>query len=111
MVGGIVMELKIHPRISEKTYAQAQNGMYVFDVPVRANKQQITDAVAKQYDVTVVDVNTVLAKGKVKKSYRKGGSPVVGKRNDVKKAYVRLAEGQTIPVFAEADAGKSEEKK
>lgn len=95
------MELKIYPRISEKTFAQAQTGMYVFDVPVRATKQQITDAVAKQYSVDVVDVNTMLAKGKVKKSYRKGGAPVIGKRRDVKKAYVRLAEGNTIPVFEE----------
>jgi len=96
------MELKIYPRISEKTFAQAQAGTYVFDVPVRATKQQITDAVAKQYSVSVVDVNTILAKGKVKKSYRKGGAPVVGKRRDVKKAYVRLAEGNTIPVFEES---------
>ena len=96
------MELRIHPRMSEKTFAQAQGGTYVFDVPKRATKQQVTDAVAKQFDVTVVAVNTVLAKGKVKKSYRKGGAAVIGKRNDVKKAYVRLAEGQSIPVFAEA---------
>jgi len=95
------MELKIYPRISEKTFAQAQAGTYVFDVPTRATKQQITDAVKKQYSVEVVDVNTVLAKGKVKKSYRKGGAPVVGKRRDVKKAYVRLAEGNSIPVFEE----------
>lgn len=95
------MELKIHPRISEKTFAQAQNGMYVFDVPARATKQQISQAVAKQFSVSVVDVNTVVVKGKVKKSYRKGGAPVVGKRKDVKKAYVRLGEGQTIPVFEE----------
>ena len=95
------MELKIHPRISEKTFAQAQAGTYVFDVPTRATKQQITDAVKKQYSVEVVDVNTVLAKGKVKKAYRKGGAPVVGKRRDVKKAYVRLAEGNSIPVFEE----------
>ena len=101
------MELKISTRISEKTYAQAQNGMYVFDVPVRATKQQIADAVAKQFAVEVVTVNTVLAKGKVKKAYRKGGSPVIGKRRDVKKAYVRLADGQSIPVFEE----KTEEKK
>jgi large subunit ribosomal protein L23 len=95
------MDLKIYPRISEKTFAQAQAGTYVFDVPTRATKQQITDAVKKQYSVEVVDVNTVLAKGKVKKSYRKGGAPVIGKRKDVKKAYVRLAEGNTIPVFEE----------
>lgn len=95
------MELKIFPRVSEKTFAQAQAGMYVFDVPKRATKQQVADAVSKQYSVSVVDVNTTILKGKVKRSYRKGGAPVVGKQNDVKKAYVRLAEGQTIPVFEE----------
>jgi large subunit ribosomal protein L23 len=108
MVGGKVMELKIYPRVSEKTYAQAQTGMYVFDVPKRATKQQITNAVAKQYSVEVVGVNTIVVKGKVKKSYRKGGAPVVGRRKDVKKAYVRLAEGQSIPVFAEAEAAATD---
>lgn len=109
------MELKIHPRMSEKTFAQSQSGIYVFDVPVRATKQQIVHAVAKQFDVEVVTVNTVLAKGKVKKSYRKGGAPVVGTRRTVKKAYVRLAEGQSLPFFDQADAQKmqatAEEKK
>lgn len=94
------MELKIFPRMSEKTYAQSQSGIYVFDVPKRATKQQITDAVAKQFSVNVVDVNTVIAKGKAKRSVRKGGAMVKGMRSDVKKAYVRLAEGQSIPVFA-----------
>lgn len=100
------MELKIIPRISEKSYAQAANGMYIFNVPLKATKLQVADAVAKQFDVTVVGVNTVLAKGKVKRSYRKGGAAVVGKRANVKKAYVRLAEGQSIPVFAEAEQEK-----
>lgn len=98
------MELKIHPRMSEKTFAQSQNGIYVFDVPARATKQQIAEAVTKQFDVTVVTVNAVVAKGKVKKSYRKGGAPVVGTRRTIKKAYVRLAEGQTLPFFDQAEA-------
>lgn len=95
------MELQLIPRISEKSYAEAQNGMFVFDVPGTANKQQIAAAVAAQYGVTVVDVNTTIQKGKVKRTYRKGGSPVIGKRTNSKKAYVRLAEGQTIPGFSE----------
>lgn len=102
------MELKVIPRMSEKSYQQSQNGMYVFNVPAKASKQQIADAVAKQFDVTVVTVNVMIAKGKVKQSYRKGGRPVTGKRRDVKKAYVRLAEGNSIPVFAAVEA---EEKK
>lgn len=102
------MELKVIPRMSEKSYQQSQSGMYIFDVPTTATKQQISEAVAKQFSVQVETVNVVVAKGKVKKSYRKGGSPVVGKRRNVKKAYVRLAEGNSIPVFAGAEG---EEKK
>lgn len=101
------MELKIHPRMSEKTFAESQTGIYVFDVPARATKQQIADAVNKQFDVTAVTVNVVVAKGKVKKSYRKGGAPVIGTRRTIKKAYVRLAEGQTLPFFDQVDNGGS----
>lgn len=93
------MELTIIPRMSEKTVGQAQNGMYVFEVPVSATKQMVAQAVSKQYGVKVVSVNTLTTEGKVKRSYRRGGNPVVGKRSDVKKAYVRLAEGDKISAF------------
>ncbi len=110
------MELKIFPRMSEKSYAEAQNGIYIFDVPKNASKQQIIDAVSKQYSVSVVDANTTIIKGKAKRAYRKGGASVIGKKKDVKKAYVHLAEGQTISVFDEnkesgADQTSAKEKK
>jgi large subunit ribosomal protein L23 len=97
------MELQIIPIVSEKSYTHAQLGTYSFTVPTTANKQQIADAVAKQFDVTVTSVTTAITKGKVKRAYRKKGTSVSGTRKDVKKAYVRLAEGQTIPVFAEGE--------
>lgn len=93
--------LTLIPRISEKTYAQAQGNVYTFKVPVSANKNQITDAVAAQYNVSVVDVRVLIAKGKVKNSVRKGGRPVKGQRQDIKKAYVTLAEGDSIKLFEE----------
>src|SRR3989337_1421513 len=102
------MDLKVIPRMSEKSYQQSQNGIYIFDVPTTATKQQIADSIAMQYSVSVKTVNVILSKGKVKKSYRKGGQPVIGKRRNVKKAYVRLAEGNSIPVFAGVEG---EEKK
>ena len=95
------VELTLIPRISEKSYALAQNNTYVFNVPRIANKNQVAAAVAKQYDVTVKDVRIVIAKGKLKQSYRKGGRPVQGRRKDVKKAYVTLAEGSSIKIFEE----------
>ncbi|HSE60660.1 MAG TPA: 50S ribosomal protein L23 [Candidatus Saccharimonadales bacterium] len=103
--------MKIIPRMSEKSYQQSQSGMYIFDVPTTANKQQIATAVAEQFNVQVDDVNVVVAKGKKKRAYRKGGSPVIGFRKDKKKAYVRLAEGQSIPIFAGVEEAVAEEKK
>lgn len=93
------MELTIIPRMSEKTVGQAANGTYVFNVPKSATKQMVAKAVASQYGVKVVSVNTSITDGKVKRSYRRGGNPVVGRRADVKKAYVRLAEGDKITAF------------
>lgn len=94
-------ELTLIPRISEKSYALARNNTYVFTVPREANKNQVAAAVAKQYDVTVKDVRIVIVKGKLKQSYRKGGRPIEGRRKDVKKAYVTLAEGSSIKIFEE----------
>ncbi len=100
------MELKIIPLISEKSYAQAKAGTYVFSIPTTASKLAVKNAVAKQFNVTVTSITTAITKGKVKRTYRKGGAWAKGTRNDSKKAYVRLAEGQSIPVFAATEEKK-----
>lgn len=97
------MELTIIPRMSEKTVGLATEGTYVFNVPATANKATVAEAVAKQYGVKVVDVNVVIAKGKVTRRYRKNGRATVGRRSNVKKAYVRLAEGDKIAAFEQAN--------
>lgn len=95
----------ITPRVSEKTYAQAQNGTYVFNVPMSANKQQIAAAIAEQYGVTVADVRPVVIKGKTVRAYRgKKQNPGVALRTKVKKVYVSLAEGDRIDLFNEEEA-------
>lgn len=97
--------ISVIPRISEKAYAQSQNGVYVFNVPMTANKQQIAAAVAEQFNVTVVSVKVVIAKGKVVRGVRKGKA-VTGQRPDHKKAYVTLKEGDVIPVFDQQEESK-----
>jgi len=89
------------PRLSEKAYgaSQAQN-TFVFDVPKDANKHSVARAVTAQYEVAVENVNIVVVKGKTKRTVRKGGRATPGRQNDVKKAYVRLKEGDTLPIFA-----------
>lgn len=92
----------LRPRMSEKTYGQSQAlNVYTFDVPAEANKHSVARAVATQFDVTVKSVNIVNVKGKAKRTISRGGRRVAnGSQSDVKKAFVTLTEGQTIPIFA-----------
>ena len=81
------------PIITEKTTMASENGAVVFEVAIDSNKPQIKEAVEALFGVKVKAVNTVVTKGKVKR-FR----GTIGKRNDVKKAYVTLEEGNTIDV-------------
>lgn len=81
------------PIVTEKATIAAENSVVVFEVSKSANKPTIKEAVESLFNVKVESVNTSITKGKVKRF--KGH---LGKRNDVKKAYVRLAAGQTIDV-------------
>lgn len=99
----------VTPRVSEKAYAQSQGNVYVFNVPLTANKQQIIDAVTEQYGVEVTRIKTLVQAGKaVRFSRGKRSFPGTTNRKDTKKAYVTLAEGSSIQVF---DAPAEEEKK
>jgi len=95
--------IELKPRLSEKTYKLAQtSNTYVFDVPLDANRQIIKAAVEQQFKVAVTGVNTRRQPGKVKRSVRRRAQPVMGRENDSKRAYVKLAGGDKIPLFEEA---------
>jgi large subunit ribosomal protein L23 len=79
------------PVITEKATLLNELNQIVFRVAIDASKPEIKAAVEGLYKVKVTAVNTVLTKGKTK---RFKGRP--GVRSDVKKAYVSLAEGQSI---------------
>ncbi len=91
--------LILKPRMSEKTYALSDGGVYVFDVPKTANKHEVSKVVEDTYGVTVINIRTTIVKGKVKRLYRNKRFET-GKRSDVKKAYVTLKKGDKIPIFA-----------
>ena len=76
-------DVLLRPIITEKSSLMMQENKYTFKVPVTANKTEIRQA-----------VTTVRVSGKLKRMGRN-----VGRTSDYKKAIVRLAEGQTIPVF------------
>ena len=86
----------IRPIVSEKSYGLLDHGVYTFVVAPDANKIEVRQAVEAIFNVKVVKVNTLNRKGKRKLNRR---SRTFGKRPDVKRAVVTLAEGQTIDVF------------
>ncbi len=83
----------VGPHITEKSTLLSEHNAVVFKVANTATKPQIKAAIEALFDVKVKNVNTLVQKGKTKKWK---GRPYT--RNDVKKAVVTLAEGQTIDI-------------
>jgi large subunit ribosomal protein L23 len=81
------------PVVTEKSTNLSEHSQVVFDVAIDASKPQIKEAVEALFEVKVTAVNTLVRKGKVKRFRNR-----LGTRNDVKKAIVTLAEGQTIDI-------------
>ncbi|AVM72580.1 50S ribosomal protein L23 [Magnetospirillum gryphiswaldense] len=81
------------PVITEKATMGSEHNQVTFKVPLNASKPEIKAAVEGVFGVKVTAVNTLVAKGKVKRFRGR-----IGVRNDVKKAVVTLAEGQSIDV-------------
>ncbi len=85
------------PLITEKTVELAnKQNIYTFAVGATANKNQIKEAVEALYNVTVVEINTVVRQPEEKKTGKKRLSVTMPRK---KKALVKLAEGQTIDLF------------
>ncbi|HAC56542.1 TPA: 50S ribosomal protein L23 [Candidatus Saccharibacteria bacterium] len=96
--------LTLIPRVSEKAYAAHQDGTYVFNVPMSANKAGVIAALKEQYDVTAKDVRFVIQNGKpVRASRGKRAQPGEALRTKKKKAYVSLVEGASLNLFNEGE--------
>ena len=94
-----MLSILLAPHVSEKSARAAQDGnQVVFRVRKDATKPEIKAAVEMLFDVKVSNVNVVNAEGKQKRFGQR-----LGWRSDFKKAYVRLAPGQTIE-FSGAEA-------
>ena len=94
------MSVIIKPVISEKAnYLTDLRGTYSFLVDTKANKIQIKKAVEDAYGVKVADVNTMIYAPTVSSKYTKKGLQV-GKTNKLKKAVIKLVEGDVIDIFA-----------
>ncbi|MEM9532057.1 MAG: 50S ribosomal protein L23 [Pseudomonadota bacterium] len=87
------------PHVSEKsTRVSGEGNQYVFKVATDASKPEVKAAIEMLFKVTVENVNIVNVRGK-SRSFRLRA----GRRPNWKKAYVRIAEGQTIDVEQPAD--------
>ncbi len=87
--------------LSEKAYSHAEQNVYVLKVALKANKHQIKAAVKTVFDVDVIDIQTSITRGKiVRKARSKKSGAIEVKRPNVKKAFVKLKEGQKITVTA-----------
>ena len=84
------------PHVTEKAVSGSEANIHTFKVARDASKRDIKKAIQTLFEVEVADVRTVNVKGK-KKNFGKRQ----GKRKDWKKAYVRLAEGQSLDVAVE----------
>ena len=86
-------DVVVAPVITEKATLLSEQNKVVFQVAGDATKDEIAAAVEALFKVNVTKVNTLNVKGKTKR-FR----GIVGRRSDVKKAVVTLAEGQSIDI-------------
>jgi large subunit ribosomal protein L23 len=82
------------PHLSEKAHFAAEKNQVVLKVRTDASKKEIAQAVTLLFEVEVESVKTVNVKGKNKRFQQ-----TKGRRNNWKKAYVRLAEGSSLEEF------------
>ncbi|MEQ6886035.1 50S ribosomal protein L23 [Salicola sp. Rm-C-2C1-2] len=86
-----IYKVLLGPLVSEKATMVGDQGQVVFKVAPDAAKPEIRKAVEQLFNVDVVKVQVSNRKGKNKRTIHG-----MGKRDSLRKAYVRLADGQDI---------------
>lgn len=89
-------QLIVRPLVTEKTTKVAEAGNWLtFEVLEDATKPEIKAAFERLYGVEVLRVNTLIQKGKKR-------TRNLGQRSDVKKALIKLKDGQSVDLSAGA---------
>ena len=81
----------VSPVITEKTTMASEQNQVVFNVAKKATKPEIKAAVELMFKVQVKGVSVANIKGKTKRFGRS-----VGRRDNIRKAYVTLQPGQEL---------------
>lgn len=90
-------DIIIRPIITEKSMRQnSEDNKITFEVAKGANKTAVAQAIQEIYGIKPESVNVVNVRPKTKRMGR-----YVGKTNAVRKAIVKLPEGQDISLFDE----------
>ena len=93
-------DVLIKPILSEKANAQQDKlRRYAFKVARKANKLEIKKAIESFYGVTVTAANTSVSPAKDRSRFTKAGI-IMGRKPGYKKAYVTVAEGDTIDLYS-----------
>jgi large subunit ribosomal protein L23 len=93
-------DILVKPILTEKANGQQEKlRRYAFRVSKKANKLEIKKAIEAFYGVTVTSVNTAIVPAKAKSRSTKAGV-ISGRKPGYKKAFVTVAEGETIDLYA-----------
>lgn len=104
--------ITLRPRLSEKTYGLSESRVYVVEIPGNVNKHGVARAIEAQFEVKVDKVNITNIPGKAKRIVSASGKRMKnaeGHRSDIKKAYVTLAKGNSLPFFAAVEEEEQKE--
>ena len=91
----LMYQILVRPLVTEKTAKQAEGNWLAFEVAAGATKPEIKTAMERLYGVEVLRVNTLIQKGK-----QRGFKNIKGQRSDVKKAFIKLKDGQGLDLMA-----------
>lgn len=94
---GRLMQVLVAPIVSEKATMVGEGNAVTFKVLQNATKPEIQAAVELLFQVEVLGVSVVNIKGKTKRFGK-----TVGRRDNLRKAYVRLKPGQELNLSGEA---------
>ena len=89
-------DLIFRPIITEKATRLLEDNQYTFEVDPRATKPQIKAAIESLFEVKVLGISTMKPPRKKKRVGRFAGT-----RAQVKRAIVKLKDGDSIPLFPE----------
>jgi large subunit ribosomal protein L23 len=105
-------QITLRPRLSEKTYGLSEQRVYVIEIPKGVNKHTVARAVEAQFEVKVIKVNITNIPGKAKRTMSLTGKRAMnseGRRTGIRKAYVTLAKGNSLPFFAAIEEEETKE--